>query len=84
MASHSKVSSEEKLQLDAEATRFSNIALGVGVVGSIAHLSAHNVVDNLFVQGMYVVVALWIALVVARSGDSTHVNASGTNARHIP
>lgn len=32
MASHSKVSSEEKLQLDAEATRFSNIALGVGVV----------------------------------------------------
>jgi hypothetical protein len=36
MASEAKVSSEEKLEIDAEAVRSSNIALGVGVVALAA------------------------------------------------
>lgn len=41
-------------------------ALGVGVLGVLVHLAVHNLVDNLFVQGIYVQVALWLALVAAR------------------
>jgi O-antigen ligase len=37
-------------------------ALAVGVLGIIAHLSIHNFFDNLFVQGMYLHIALWLAL----------------------
>ena len=40
-------------------------ALGVGVVGVLVHLATHSIVDNLMVQGMYVQVALWIALLQA-------------------
>ncbi|MEN9579872.1 MAG: hypothetical protein RJA70_2881 [Pseudomonadota bacterium] len=36
MASETKVSADEKLQLGGEATRFSNIALGVGAVSLVA------------------------------------------------
>ncbi len=44
-------------------------ALAVGVAGVLAHLAVHSLVDNLFVQGMYVQIALWLALVAAsRSG----------------
>ncbi len=35
-------------------------ALALGVLGVIIHLSVHNFFDNLFVQGMYVQLALWI------------------------
>ncbi len=41
-------------------------ALGIGVLGVLVHLAIHNLVDNLFVQGIYVQVALWLALVAAR------------------
>ncbi len=45
-------------------------AFAIGVLGVLAHLAVHSVVDNLFVQGMYGVVALWLALVdVAAQGD---------------
>jgi putative inorganic carbon (hco3(-)) transporter len=39
------------------------VALAVGVLGVLAHLAVHSLVDNLFVQSMYVQVAVWIALV---------------------
>jgi putative inorganic carbon (hco3(-)) transporter len=37
-------------------------ALMVGILGVLVHLSVHNVVDNLFVQGMVLQVGLWLAL----------------------
>jgi O-antigen ligase len=37
-------------------------ALLVGIVGVIIHLSIHNFFDNLFVQGIYLHLALWLAL----------------------
>lgn len=43
-------------------------ALGIGVLGVLVHLAAHSMVDNLFVQGMVVQVALWLALVQAYTG----------------
>lgn len=40
-----------------------NYALAIGVIGVIVHLSIHNVVDNLFVQGNYLLIGFWIGLV---------------------
>lgn len=37
-------------------------AVLVGILGMLAHLSVHNVVDNLFVQGMVIQVGLWLTL----------------------
>jgi O-antigen ligase len=37
-------------------------ALAIGVIGVLVHLSVHNFFDNLFVQGMQLHVALWLAL----------------------
>ena len=39
-----------------------NQALALGVIGVVAHLSIHNVVDNLFVQGNYLLIGFWLAL----------------------
>ncbi len=38
-----------------------NRSLALGVLGALTHLAVHNVFDNLFVQGMYLHVALWLA-----------------------
>ncbi|MEZ4611294.1 MAG: O-antigen ligase family protein [Caldilineaceae bacterium] len=38
-------------------------ALALGVLGVLVHLTVHNLVDNLFVQGMVVLLGLWLALV---------------------
>jgi O-antigen ligase len=38
-------------------------AIAIGVLGMVAHLSVHNLVDNLFVRGIVVYVGLWLALV---------------------
>lgn len=38
-------------------------ALAVGVVGVLVHLNVHNIVDNLYVQGIVLQVGLWLALV---------------------
>ena len=40
-------------------------ALAVGLLGVIAHLAVHSFFDNLFVQGMYLHIALWLAAVAA-------------------
>ncbi|GIV80205.1 MAG: O-antigen polymerase [Litorilinea sp.] len=36
-------------------------ALALGLLGMLAHLTVHNVFDNLFVQGMYVHIAIGLA-----------------------
>jgi putative inorganic carbon (hco3(-)) transporter len=38
-------------------------ALAVGVLGVLAHLAVHSLFDNLFVQGMYLHIAFWLAAV---------------------
>ena len=38
-------------------------AVAIGVLGMLAHLAVHNLVDNLFVRGIVVYVGLWLALV---------------------
>lgn len=35
----------------------------IGVIGVVVHLSIHNFFDNLFVQGNYLHIALWLAVV---------------------
>lgn len=42
-------------------------AITVGVLGVIAHLAIHSIFDNLFVQGMYLHIAFWLALAAAMS-----------------
>lgn len=37
-------------------------ALALGVVGVLTHLTVHNLFDNLFVQGMHLQIALWLAI----------------------
>ncbi len=36
-------------------------ALAIGVLGVVGHSLVHNFFDNLFVQGMYLQIALWLA-----------------------
>lgn len=38
-------------------------ALIVGVVGALVHVAVHSVFDNLFVQGMYLQLAIWLSAV---------------------
>lgn len=38
-------------------------AVTIGVLGMVAHLSTHNLVDNLFVRGIVVYAGLWLALI---------------------
>ncbi len=45
-------------------------ALAIGILGVLAHLAVHNLVDNLFVQGMYILVALWLGLLDGASDES--------------
>jgi O-antigen ligase len=40
-------------------------ALATGVLGVLAHLAIHSFFDNLFVQGMYLHIAFWLAAVAA-------------------
>ena len=48
-----------------------NAALLTGVLGVVVHLSVHHLFDNLFVQGMYLHVALWLGAAVALVGVPT-------------
>jgi O-antigen ligase len=36
-------------------------ALAIGITGVLVHLNVHNFFDNLFVQGIYLHIALWLA-----------------------
>ena len=55
-------------------------ALAVGVLGIIAHLAVHSFFDNLFVQGMYLHIALWLAAVA--TSTATENVAYHTRANH--
>jgi len=38
--------------------------MALGLLGVLAHVSIHNVFDNLYVQGIYLQLALWIGMVL--------------------
>jgi len=42
-------------------------AVAIGVLGLVAHLSVHNLVDNLFVRGMVVYIGLWLTVIHSKS-----------------
>ncbi len=46
-----------------------NAAVLLGVLGVVIHLSVHHLFDNLYVQGMYLHVALWLGAAVALARD---------------
>jgi putative inorganic carbon (hco3(-)) transporter len=48
-------------------------ALAVGALGVLAHLAVHSFFDNLFVQGMYLHVALWLAAVAVAVSPHYHL-----------
>ncbi len=50
-------------------------ALVIGVIGVVVHLSIHNFFDNLFVQGSYLHIALWLAAVQTHS--ETNISTAG-------
>lgn len=55
-------------------------ALSVGVLGVLAHLAVHSVFDNLFVQGMYLHIAFWLAAVaVSASAPGTTYSSLSTS-----
>jgi len=45
-------------------------AVAVGCLGSLVHLSVHNLVDDLFVQGMYLQVAITLAMLAILRRDA--------------
>lgn len=53
-----------------------NAALFLGVLGVIVHLSVHHLFDNLYVQGMYLHVALWLGAAVALARGGPKVTAA--------
>ncbi len=52
-----------------------NAAVLTGVLGVVVHLSVHHLFDNLFVQGMYLHIALWLGAAVALVDDQATVIA---------
>ena len=45
-----------------------NAAVLLGVFGVVVHLSVHHLFDNLYVQGMYLHIGLWLGAAVALAG----------------
>jgi len=48
--------------------------MALGIVGALVHLSVHNLFDNLYVQGIYLQVGLWVGLLIplARTEQREH------------
>jgi O-antigen ligase len=56
-------------------------ALRIGILGVIVHLTVHNTFDNLFVQGIYLHLAFWLA---AGDGDPRqHTKSNDLGDVHI-
>nr|WP_290669388.1 O-antigen ligase family protein [Ardenticatena sp.] len=53
--------------------------VAIGVLGAFVHLSAHNVFDNLYVHGMYVQVAILLALVAVLVDNRQDADPSSIN-----
>lgn len=49
-------------------------AVAIGVLGIMVHLQVHNFFDNLYVQGMYLHIALVLALVSVIYQPQTHIS----------
>ncbi|MEZ4614096.1 MAG: O-antigen ligase family protein [Caldilineaceae bacterium] len=48
------------------------IPLLIGVIGVVVHLSIHNFFDNLFVQGNYLHIAMWLVVARIAVGRENH------------
>ena len=44
--------------------------LALGILAAMAHLAVHSIFDNLYVQGIYLQVALWIGLIIPPGGST--------------
>lgn len=64
----------------ARPTQSWSRALSVGVLGVITHLAIHSFFDNLFVQGMYLHIAIWLAAVAAARSVPQTINRLVTTA----
>jgi O-antigen ligase len=53
-------------------------AVVVGVLGVVAHLAIHSIFDNLFVQGMYLHIAFWLAAIAACAAAPVSTNQTTT------
>ncbi len=51
-----------------------NAAVLLGVFGVVVHLSVHHLFDNLYVQGMYLHIGLWLGAAVALAGGRPTVS----------
>jgi O-antigen ligase len=51
-------------------------ALIIGIIGVIGHSLVHNFFDNLFVQGIYLQMAFWLALVSGTTTDDGRKNGA--------
>lgn len=58
-------------------------ALAIGLLGVIGHSLVHNFFDNLFVQGIYLQVAFWLAALAVAVPDQTLVIASLNSAGRL-
>ncbi len=58
-------------------------ALTLGVIGMVLHLSIHNFFDNLFVQGIYLQVALWLAAVQSVRQSSLSEPQANKQAKYL-
>ncbi|MCC6169742.1 MAG: O-antigen ligase family protein [Caldilineaceae bacterium] len=54
-------------------------ALAAGILGVLAHLAVHSVFDNLFVQGIYLHLAFWLAAPAAAQAPA----AAGDNESEV-
>jgi hypothetical protein len=45
------------------------LGIALGVLGALIHLSVHSFVDNLYVHGMYLQLAVLLGLVAGIKGD---------------
>ena len=55
-------------------------ALALGLLGVVVHLSVHNFFDNLFVQGMFLHIGLWLAALSVTTDKSKRLRRQLTKA----
>ena len=56
-----------------------NVALLLGVIGIVVHLSVHHYFDYLYVQGIYLHLALWLGSAVAIARRPSAVPSSSSS-----
>ena len=81
---HDRQDSEQPASSAAIPASSWTAALFLGVLGVIAHLSVHHLFDNLYVQGMYLHVALWLGAAIALVKDRLAVTISAPAPAPFP